>query len=124
MQHREQIEPEESFNVDKQGNLIKKLKKKKRRTTLGATHGIPSAVHLTFGLAARGILPNYFEMFPPGKGGRDNKELLYLSCQTALGFKSTADAGMLAPFSSGFLAAQPWLFVKGRARGRHSLPPH
>lgn len=92
--------------------------------TVAASHGIPSVVHLTFGLAAQGILPNYFEMFTTGKWGWDNRELLYLPCQTALGFKSTADAAMLAPFSSGFLAEQPWLFVKGRPGGRHSQPPH
>lgn len=82
---------------------------------------MPSVVHLTFGFTARGILPNYFEMFPPGKGGGDNKEPLYLPCQTALGFKSAADAAMLAPVCSVFLAAQPRLFVKGRAWGRHSF---
>lgn len=54
--------------------------------TVEASHGIPSVVPLTFGLAAQGILPNYFEMFTTGKGGGDNRELLYLPCQTALGF--------------------------------------
>lgn len=56
--------------MDKQGNLIKKFKKtnkKKLEMAVGTSYGIPSVVHLTFGLAAQGILPNYFEMFTTGK---------------------------------------------------------
>lgn len=55
--------------MDKHGNLIKKLKKRKKKVemTAGASNGIPNVVHLTFGRAAQGILPNYFEMFTTGK---------------------------------------------------------